>query len=264
MNYLVINGSPHKGNTWEIVSKLTDAIGQIDQSASVHEIHLIEENIPFCDGCSECFRKGGNKCSHYGQIKRIIEMIDNSDGIIISTTAFTSKETGLLRNFFNHLEYLIHRPSFFDKQAVVVVSTSGIGAKPAMKSVSGFLNLIGFNKCFGLPVKTLSWNCFSINETVKLRCVKVAERFYDSLERKKRYSPSMRMIFWYNLFRGTAVSLKKGSRYPTEDGVFWLHEDRKKRTYERNIPVPIHKRLLGSIFYSVAKINGKHMTITYK
>lgn len=61
------------------------------------EVHLIEEGLPFCIGCSNCFRVGHEKCPHYNVIGKIIEKIETADGIIIATTTYNMRETALLK-----------------------------------------------------------------------------------------------------------------------------------------------------------------------
>ena len=52
------------------------------------EIHLLRENLPFCTGCSNCFRIGHEKCPHYSIVGKIIEEIEHADGIIVVSTTY--------------------------------------------------------------------------------------------------------------------------------------------------------------------------------
>jgi len=92
MKYFIINGSPHKGNTWKLV---------------------------------EC-----------------------ADGIIIASATFNIWETGLLKNLLDHLCHLQHRPCFLGKKALVLTSVGGVGGAGTIKSVTGTLYGIGFNRCY--------------------------------------------------------------------------------------------------------------------
>lgn len=44
-----------------------------DGEEKFDEIHLIEEKLPFCIGCSNCFRIGHEKCPHYNVMRKIIK-----------------------------------------------------------------------------------------------------------------------------------------------------------------------------------------------
>ena len=50
MKYLIINGSPHKGNTWKLVEDAVSRVKQLDKDAQFEEIHLVELQQPFCIG----------------------------------------------------------------------------------------------------------------------------------------------------------------------------------------------------------------------
>ncbi|HHW68198.1 MAG: hypothetical protein PWP07_2373 [Epulopiscium sp.] len=58
MKYLVINGSPHKGNTWKVAESSMKNIKKLDSDSTFEEIQLLDLKLPFCLGCSRCFRKG--------------------------------------------------------------------------------------------------------------------------------------------------------------------------------------------------------------
>lgn len=61
MNILIINGSAHQGNTCKLVEQAKKYLIACDGEATFEEIHLIEEKLPFCIGCSNCFRIGHEK-----------------------------------------------------------------------------------------------------------------------------------------------------------------------------------------------------------
>lgn len=69
MNYLIMNGSPHRGNTWKLVELIKEQLSAIDQSLQIKEIHLADMGIPFCTGCSNCFRIGHEKCPHFLKVR---------------------------------------------------------------------------------------------------------------------------------------------------------------------------------------------------
>ena len=64
MKILVINGSAHKGNTWKLVEQAKKQLLECNKEIEFEEVHLIEEKLPFCVGCSNCFRLGHDKCPH--------------------------------------------------------------------------------------------------------------------------------------------------------------------------------------------------------
>ena len=106
MRYLIINGSPRKGNTWKLVELAKSQLLEIDDTTEFEEIHLANVNLPFCIGCSNCFRLGHEKCPHYSITNNIIQAIEKADGVIISSTTYNTRETALLKTYL----IIFHKP----------------------------------------------------------------------------------------------------------------------------------------------------------
>ncbi|MFA9379956.1 MAG: flavodoxin family protein, partial [Acetanaerobacterium sp.] len=163
MNYLLINGSPHKGNTWVLVEEIKKEIASLSPESAFEEVHLMDLNLPFCTGCSLCFRKGHKHCPHNKIVQNVIDKINWSDGVIFASTTFNMQPTAMTKNLIDHLCFMLHRPCFFTKKALIVSTTAGVGASDAVKYISGTLSGMGFNKCYEFPVTSYSWNAYSIN-----------------------------------------------------------------------------------------------------
>ncbi len=264
MKYLIINGSPRKGNTWKVVKAAKDDIRREDKYAVFDEIHLIEESLPFCCGCSACFRLGHEKCPHSVKIIEIITAMERADGIIIASTTYFMRETSLLKNLFDHLCFMTHRPHFFKSKALIITTTGGVGGKPAAKSISSFLRSIGFNRCYLFSTASFSWNNYSINEKTKSKLWNVTGKFCKDVLSGKLHSPSCLLLIPYNLFRGMSVSYAKGTEFETQDGVYWAEDRRKNSVYDSSVHLPLYKKLFGQLFYIIGKFAGRKMTVTYK
>lgn len=264
MKYLILNGSPHKGNTWKLAELIRDNIKELSPDAVFEEIQLSDIKLPFCTGCSLCFRKGQQYCPHNHIMQEIINKIDESDGLILAVTTFNMQPTATLKNLIDHMCFMLHRPHFFRNKAIVISTVGAVGGKSAVKYVAGWLAGIGFNRCYKLLVSSYSWNNYMPNEMIKMKCKKLAKKFHEDVSSKKMHAPSFGILIPYNLFRGMSPNYVKGTEYETEDGVYWTQPVRAKRTYDLSIPVPFYKRLFGNLFYFIGKAGGKFVTVTYK
>ncbi len=264
MKYLIINGTPHKGNTWKLVQLAKESIQLKDQLAVFDEIHLARLNLPFCSGCSVCFRLGHEKCSHHEIIGQIIDKINNADGVIFASAAYNMRETAMLKNFFDHLCFMLHRPNFFTSKALVITTAGGVGGKRAAKSISTFLKGIGFNRCYLFSVTTYSWNDYKIKDITRVKLRKVVSKFYRDILSGRLHSPSCMLLIPYNLFRGMSLAYIKGTEFETEDGLYWTEESRSKSVYDSAVHVPIYKKPIGHLFYLIGKIVGRKLVVTYK
>jgi multimeric flavodoxin WrbA len=264
MKYLILNGSPNKnGNTWKVVQQ-AKAFLQAEDAASFHEIHLIDEGLPFCLGCSACFRLGHERCPHSAGMGTLIQAIEEADGVIVASSAFNMRETALLKNVFDHLCFMLHRPHFFKSKAMVITTVGGVGGRAAARSIVSFLKGIGFNRCYPFSVVTFSWNDYRITEKTKAKLKKVTDAFRRDVASRRLHSPSAAVLIPYNLFRGMSLHYAKGTEYETHDGVHWLDEQRKHSVYDNAVSVPFYKRMIGHLFYRIGKLAAKKTTVTYK
>lgn len=266
MRYLIINGSPRKGNTWKLVELVKSQLKEYDENIVFEEIHLANIELPFCLGCSNCFRLGHEKCPHFSIINNIIQSIEKADGVIISSTTYNTRETSLLKNLFDHFCFMLHRPCFFKSKALIITTTGGVGGKAAAKSISSTLNGIGFNRCYLFSCSSFSWNNYIPKDKTKISLRKTVEKFNKDIISKNLHSPSYLVLIPYNLFRGMSLSYTRGSKYETQDGVHWTDGERKNGVYDKSVKVPPLKILFGNIFYLIGKKMGKkkNMIVTYK
>lgn len=266
MKYLIINGSPHKGNTWKLVEIVIENISKCDVNARFEEIHLITLQLPFCTGCSNCFRLGYEKCPHYEKVFNVINSIEKADGIIFVSSTFNCRETALLKNLFDHFCFMLHRPHFFKSKALILTTTGGVGGRSAAKSIASMLKGIGFNSCYIFSVASFSWNAYVPKHNVIKSLSKITIKFFKDVSSKKLHSPSTLILIPYNLFRGMSLAYAKGTEYATEDGCYWTKDDRKGKVYDKDVHVTFYKKPIGHLFYIIGKLVGKmkRFQVSYK
>lgn len=240
MKYLIINGSPRKKNTWSIVKQVkTNLEGEFE------EIHLIKEKIPLCNGCFKCILKGEDKCPHYDKINPIIEKLRNTDGLIITSPVYAMNVTALLKNFFDHTAYLYHRPEFFDKKALVIVTTAGAGQKKVANYMDETLRHWGFNKVY-----KLTYACGGKDYLDTKEIDKTSQKFSKDLESEKLHSPKFIDIIFYNLWRTMALS-----KEPIEsDKEYWQNTGLINYNFAPAVNLGIIKNIFAKILFFILKL----------
>lgn len=264
MKYLILNGSTRRGNTWKIVELTRKRLLEKDAAAVFEEIHLSELQLPFCIGCSNCFRLGGQYCPHWDILSRVLNAFDAADGIVVASATYNLRETGMLKNLLDHMCYLLHRPRFFTSKALVITSVGGVGGGSAAKSIAGTLRGIGFNRCYRLSLSTTSWNAYVPAEKHKSRTDKATDSFYRDVAGGKIHYPATGPLIPYNIFRGMCVNYAPGTEYESEDGIYWTEPRRQKRAYDADIPLTIIQKAVGGLFYILGKVLGKRNIVTYR
>ena len=262
MKILVINACPHKGNTWQVTKLVEKQMHELDSTIEFEEIHLSDVNIPFCCGCSLCFRKGHEFCPHNEFIQPIMDRIAGSDGFIIAASCYQGAVPAVCKNFTDHLAFLIHRPRYFDKKALAISTTGGVSADKVTQSIANTLPGWGVNCCYQLPIVALSWNDYKPTPKHLKAIKKTAYNFYKDIKSNKIHSPHFGPLIPFNLYRAMCQDYTSDKEYATRDGVFW--EQFQGLTYAKGIPMPIHKRLFANFVYFIGKKISPKMIVTYK
>ena len=262
MKIFIINGGPHKGNTWLLTEKAKQLLYTFDQTILFNEIHLSNIDLQFCTGCSSCFRKGHKTCPHNKIIQPIMDMIEDSDAVIFSVPCFQGHLPGIMKNFTDHLAFMIHRPRYFTKKALIITTTGGVSAGSTTKALAATLQGWGFNKCYQLPVTALSWNAYKPTKRDLKKTYDITRQFYLDVKSGKMHIPRVGVLIPFNLFQAMCVENKGKEEYPTEDHNFWPQY--RGMRYAPGIPLTPVKRFAGWLIYLVGKKLSKSMVITYK
>ena len=245
MDILILNGSPRRENTWKIVERVKEDIIQKDEKINFNEIDLINENIPACLGCYKCFMEGEDKCPHYDIIHPIVEQMKSNDALIITSPVYALNVTGIIKNFIDHLAYFYHRPYFFESNAMIIVTTAGIGHKKVGNYLDETLEYFGYNQRFKLCFVHSHVNGYLPLKT-KEKIDKLTDKFYLSVKNKQLKSPRMKALFGYNTWRAMAYN----GHIPA-DSKYWKEKDLINHEFYPSIPCNFLKKIPFKIFYKI-------------
>ena len=262
MKILIMNGGPHKGNTWRLTQIAKKYMLRFDPTIQFREVHLSDVELPFCTGCSNCFRKGHTACPHHAKMQPIMDLIEESDGIIFSIPCFQGQLPGIMKNFTDHMAFMLHRPRYFTKKALIISTTGGISAGSTTRAMASTLGGWGFNKCYQLPVTAYSWNAYKPKKQDLKKTFETAKRFYQDVKSGKAHVPGTGVLIPFNLFQAMCVGNKGAKDFPTADNKFWPQY--KGMRYAPGIPLTPTQRFVGWSMYHVGKIVSGAVVITYK
>jgi multimeric flavodoxin WrbA len=115
MKIVIINGSPRKnGSTNKILTKFNDCIKNKFPDSVIEHINLLDENPSFCLGCQNCYKTG--KCIiNTDRMEEIHDLLDQCDGIIFGSPAYSCNVSGLFKVFHSRMhmtdeQLLTHKP----------------------------------------------------------------------------------------------------------------------------------------------------------
>jgi multimeric flavodoxin WrbA len=90
-----------------------------------------------CKGCFVCISNGEEFCPLKDDNEWLSRRIEDADGVIVSSPNYAANVTSLMKNYIDRNAYICHRPKFFGKKFMLVVSSgSTMGIRAASKALS--------------------------------------------------------------------------------------------------------------------------------
>jgi multimeric flavodoxin WrbA len=251
---LAIMGSPHRGNSTDIVGKIEKRLKTYND-VDFEYILLKDMDIKPCRGCFLCFMKGKDKCPLKDDVKAIAAKMDEADGVIFSTPVYSMHVSYLLKTFIDRISYNFHRPRYFGKYSMNVVVTGNMGMKETLKYLKGLSLCWGFELTgelgFYMAPKNTTIRVFKKN---KDNLEAETDKFYRAIKEKKK----RRLTFVdYIMFHSTrAIFSKTGELSPTDYKYYkengWF--DKKKKFFFDNIRHnPVKSALAGFMGFMMGK-----------
>ncbi len=240
MKYLIINGSPRRKNTYDVIKQAASNL-----EGDFEEIHLIEKQIPMCVGCMNCIMIGEDSCPHRDKVQPIVEKIKECDAVIIGSPVYAMNVSALLKNFIDHTAYLYHRPQFFTKKGLVVVTTAGAGHKKVASYIDETLRHWGVNKVYKIAIA-----CGGKETLETSKIDKDANKFGKDVESDNLHNPKFGDIIFFNVWKAMALSDN-----PIEvDSKFWKSSGLINHDFAPEIKLNVIKKLFSKIMFAFFKL----------
>jgi multimeric flavodoxin WrbA len=242
MKCLVIHGSPRRGNTWNVLNMVKEEMKK-NGDIEFEDIELIKEGIPNCLGCFNCIYKGEDKCPHNQKISNIVDKIEKSDALIVTSSVYSLQITGLLKNFIDHMSYNFHRPKFFLKKALVITTTAGAGHKDAANYIKSVLYNWGVNYVQTIPI---AYRAKKLTDKNKEKVIIGSKKFMLDLKSNKLHKPSLKSVVMFNAWR--AMSKTKYEQ-GTADYDYWINTGLTNNTFSPDVEISILKKVIGNLTF---------------
>jgi len=143
MKVVAIQGSPHKGNTYDRVEQLGEALKALGNIEFEH-IALKNANIGSCRGCFSCFQRGEDTCPIHDDMAGIWRKLDEADGAVFASPVYSMHISHLLKRFVDRSAFTFHRPRYFGKYAVGLAVTAALGLDDALRYIRAFAGSWGY------------------------------------------------------------------------------------------------------------------------
>ncbi len=247
-------GSARKKHTYNVSEKFLQklqSLGDVD-----YEIIMLGDNdLKTCKGCMLCLNKGEELCPMKDDRDKLIEKMNNSDGIIFSSPNYSFNVSGLMKIFLDRLGFIFHRPRFFGKAwTSIVVQGFYRGNK-----IVDYFNFLGK----GLGFNVVNGSCLNSLEPMTERDQKKidgiidrqSKKFYSTLIKREYPIPS---FFKLMMFRMARTSVKLLLDESWRDYTYYKNNGWFGSNYYYPTQLNPIKKLAGNFFdFVFTRIYGK-------
>ena len=236
MRILVIMGSPRKGNTYRAAKKIEEYMQSMGK-VEFEYLMLKDANLLQCRGCFACLSKGENYCPCKDDAPLIEQKMHAADGVIFASPVYGMNVSALMKTFIDRFCYILHRPRFFDKKALLLSTTGALGLKETLDYLKLIAGIWGFEVSCIIGLITPPVPVPGKHEQENDRKLKeAASEFYNSFQKKRR-SPGLKDIF---VFRAQKASFGELGLSSPADYAYWKEKGWLKPEAKYYVDVPIN------------------------
>ena len=226
LKIVAICGSPHKGNTYRILRMLKQSNSEIDFKI----LMLSDLNLKDCLGCYTCINIGEENCPLKDDRDMIINEMKDADATIFASPTYARMISALMKKFVERISYISHRPIFFGKYAMALVTCAGFGADLTSKYLVENFSQSGFNfvSSMELMVATKSETETDHN---RIKAINEYEKLIKAIKAHEEFKPSLGQLVYFNIFKSISELNKMKGWADIK-----FYKDKKDFYYDIKIP----------------------------
>lgn len=226
LKIVAICGSPHKGNTYNILKLLKQSNSEIDFKI----LMLSELNLMDCLGCYSCINIGEENCPLKDDRDMIIEEMKAADGTIFASPTYARTISALMKKFVERTSYIAHRPIFFGKYAMALTTCAGFGADLTCKYLNENFTQSGYNFVPSVELKVATKSEYETDFN-RLKALNGYEKLINAIKSHEKFEPSLGQLVYFNIFKSISEWNKtKGW------ADYRFYKDKKDFYYDIKIP----------------------------
>jgi len=248
-------GSPRKSETFKVLERTQKKLDEFEKTEFEYII-LKEKNLHACVGCFNCLTKGEEYCPHKDDRDLLIALLDNADGVIFAVPNYALQVPALMKNFLDRLAFVFHRPRFFNKSFLAIITQAVYGGDNIAKYLKEVASFWGFTNAQALVLTFLpETNDRTLSEEQKIEnnISKAVKRFHGVLNHSKNMVPSFGKLF---LFRLVRTSIKKNIKNTLKDYKYFNENGWFESSYYYPVKLGLSKRAVGFM----AEIIGNYIS----
>ncbi|MBC2723358.1 flavodoxin family protein [Desulfosporosinus sp.] len=243
MKIVVVMGSPRKLETLKVVQRFEEKlVAQCE--VTFNYIFLKDVCIKPCLGCFICLEKGEEFCPQRDDDRvKIFDLMTKADGVIFASPNYSLQVTALMKNFLDRMAYVFHRPCFFHKAFIPIITQGVYGGEQIIKYLETLGSFWGFNVTKGVLVTTPPGVKLPAEETkIERKITEGVHRFQKTLTGNPSPKPSIKKFIIFNLVCAFKPYGPKDRDYNYFKDKGWL-----EASYYYETKLPLIYRMIGRL-----------------
>jgi multimeric flavodoxin WrbA len=176
-------------------------------------------DMKLCRGCTACYDRGEAACPLKDGYLTAMAKLNSADAAIFYSPTYTLSISGLMKTFFDRSSYVLHRPYFRGRHAVVLTAAQSYGDKPAMKTLKAIVSMMGFAVDGAVSVVNAKYAVQpQYRERTDRKLEQAALRLVEQASGGKKLKPSLVELMIFN-FQKTSFS--SDTNQCRSDKAFW-------------------------------------------
>ncbi len=256
MNIVVVLGSCRKNGTGMEHLKKIEQIIKNKYAADFEYLYLGDYKIDTCRGCMACYELGESRCPNRDEYLDAMKILNASDAAIFYSPTYTFSISGLIKTFFDRSSYVLHRPYFKGRYALLLSTTMVFGEKHALNTLKTIVSSMGFTIAGRLGIVNEKYaKQPGYQKHVDQKIQKAALAFARSACTHKPIRPSIFDLVVFHsqkrIFASPGGGSKNDRQFWHEKG--WTHPD---APYFCDARIPAIKRIVSSVLVSFLVKSG--------
>jgi Multimeric flavodoxin WrbA len=237
-------GSQRKKATFQAVKNFEENLKSFGEFEFKY-VFLKDYHLEFCKGCNMCFDKGAEFCPLKDDRDLLIEKINNSDGVIIASPNYSFQISAVTKNLLDRMAFNLHRPCYFDKVFIPIVTEGIFGGKAIIKYLATIGGNWGFQVIKGCCITSLEPTTLRQQKKNSKKIKLASKNFYKELMRKKKPKPSLFNLLVFRMARTSRKLILDEEYY---DYTYFKEKGWFESDYYYDTSLGIIKRTAGKFF----------------
>ena len=137
----IISSHRKNGHTSRIVSLLKEEVEKLalddGETIDFEKLFLGDYEINHCKGCRACMERSEEFCPWKDDVPLIKSKIKEADGMIFASPVYVGDVSSSMKALIDRLAYTCHRQEFYDKCALILVTTNATSLKRTIHTMGG-------------------------------------------------------------------------------------------------------------------------------